>query len=58
VEESASHTGEVENILHPSALSESNPQTLHAPFERHLYVIWLAGQLPIVSPFPALVPSS
>ena len=36
VEASASHTGEVENILHPSALLESNPQTLHAPFERHL----------------------
>ena len=36
VDLSASHTGEVENILHPSALLESNPQTLHAPFERHL----------------------
>ena len=36
VVESASQTGVVENILQPSALLENKPQTLHAPFERHL----------------------
>ena len=36
VDLSASHTGEVENTLQPSALPDIKPQTLHDPVERHL----------------------
>ena len=35
-DESASHTGVVEVISHPSATPEISPQTLHDPVERNL----------------------
>lgn len=38
VEESASQTGVVEVISHPSAFPEISPHTLHAPLDRQLYV--------------------
>ena len=37
VNESASHTGDVEVISQPSAIPDMRPHTLHAPVERHLY---------------------
>ena len=35
-EESASQTGVVDIISHPSAFPEISPQTLQAPVDRHL----------------------
>ena len=51
VDESASHTGVVERILHPSAFPDMSPHTLHDPEERHL----LEGHIPCVVPSPAVV---
>ena len=39
VAESASQTGVVDVISQPSAYPEISPHTLHAPVERHLYVL-------------------
>ena len=53
VEESASQTGDVDVISHPSATPEISPQTLQPPVERHLYEVWPLGHFPISEPSPA-----
>ena len=57
VVESASQTGVVDVISHPSAYPEINPQMLQAPVERHLYAEKLEGQFPISEPSPVVIPS-
>ena len=53
VEESASHTGDVEVISQPSANPDIRLHTLHAPVERHLYELKLLGHFPISFPSPS-----
>ena len=56
VPSSASQTGLVENISHPSAFPEISPHTLQYPLERHLVFMALpvvTGQCPAHDPSPS-----